>query len=488
MLSSISFILDGNIVSLDFDGPSRIRPTTTVLNYLRSLPTHRGVKEGCAEGDCGACTVVLGELGTDGTLRYRSVDSCLVFLPMIHGKQLITVENLKSSNGHLHPVQEAMVEAGGSQCGFCTPGIIMSLFALFKNSNHPSRVEVDDALTGNLCRCTGYKPIIEAAAKACVHNGVDGLTDSEPHVIELLKTIPFGHLALKTTAQQYLRPATLTEALALKHRYPGATVICGATDVALRVTKQNELIPLIIDLSAVDELKIVLDDDKSMTIGSAVTFSELTPRIKDCFGALYDMIAVFGSQQIRNLATLGGNLGTASPIGDSLPVLIAYNARVVLQNMTSTREVPLDNFFKGYRESDRRADELITSVIIPRVQDGVYVKSYKISKRKDLDISTLSGGFRLHVNEHTNDVEAISLVYGGMADVVKHARTTEQFLLGKKWERGVIEQAMLLLSNDFSPISDTRGGAQFRRIAARNLLLKFWSETVAGEKEHTAVE
>ena len=476
MIPSTSFILDGRVTTIDFQDPAGPQPTTTVLNFLRSLPIHRGVKEGCAEGDCGACTVALGELNSDGSIRYKAVDSCLVFLPMIHGKLLVTVENLKNGFGELHPVQQAMVETGGSQCGYCTPGIVMSLFALYKNANDPSRADIDDALTGNLCRCTGYKPIIEAAGRSCVNHGKDHLTNIEPQIADLLQSIPNDSLELRTNRQQYFRPVTLNEALSLKRKHPEAIVICGATDIALRVTKEHELLEKVLDLSAVGELKKISESALSTTIGAGASLSDSMPRIQKDFPALHDMLTVFGSQQIRNLATFGGNLGTASPIGDLLPVLMAYNAKVVLQNLDGKREVSLDDFIIGYRTTVRKPDELITAVFVPKIMNGAVVKSYKVSKRKDLDIATVSGAFRLELNAGRT-IESIKLAYGGMAERIKRAEAAEKFLIGKPWTRETVEDAMSLIEKEFVPISDARGGAEFRKVAARNLLLKFWSET-----------
>jgi xanthine dehydrogenase small subunit len=468
-------VLDGKIVSPDFGSSPRLTPTTTVLNYLRGLPVHKGVKEGCAEGDCGACTVVVGELGGDGRLRYRAVDSCLVLLPMLHGKQLITVENLNGDR--LHPVQVAMVETNGSQCGFCTPGFVMSLFSLYKNSNHPSREEIDDALTGNLCRCTGYKPIIQAAADSCVHEGIDLFTGEEPRVAGLLRSIRQESIRLTTDEQVYFRPASTGEAITLKHEHPDAILICGATDVALRVTKRHELLEEIIDLSGIEEMRSITDDGASMRIGAGACLSDVMAAVQEYFPALGDMLAVFGSRQIRNLATLGGNLGTASPIGDTLPVLLAYGARIVVEGINGRRELPLDGYFTGYRKTQRKPDELITSIILPKQKNGAIVRAYKVSKRKDLDISTVSAGIRLELN--SGKISSLVLAYGGMAERVKRARSAEQNLLGKAWSRESVEQAMELIDRDFTPLSDARSGAEFRKLAARNLLLKFWSDTIA---------
>ncbi|MFH2003945.1 MAG: xanthine dehydrogenase small subunit [Bacteroidota bacterium] len=474
MNSTISFILDGKITRIDFSSANGLTPTTTVLNYLRKFPNHKGVKEGCAEGDCGACTVVLGEV-EGNRIRYKAVDSCLIFLPMLHGKQLITVENLKKPDGELHPVQRAMVEEYGSQCGFCTPGIIMSMFALYKTHNQPTRPQIDDVLTGNLCRCTGYRPIVEAAAHSCVHNCVDHFTNDEPHVIEMLKSISKESVHIQTEQQKYFRPVSLQEAISLKQQYPNAIVLGGATDIARRVTKGHELLNEIIDLSGIEKLKEITENVSSNTIGSGVLINDVIPRVKNDFPALYDMLSVFGSHQIRNLATLGGNLGTASPIGDSLPVLLAYRAKVELQNTNGKRQVALDDYLTGYRQTVCKADELITSVILAKPLNGAIVKSYKVSKRKDLDISTLSAGFRLKLDN--GSVKSIVLAYGGMAERTKRASNTESVLIGKKWQRGIIEEAMELIEKDFTPISDVRGSAEFRKAVARNLLIKFWLDT-----------
>lgn len=474
MKSNISFILDNRVVYIDFEQERKLTPTTTVLNYLRQLPNHKGVKEGCAEGDCGACTVVIGEL-ENNRIRYRAVDSCLIFLPMLDGKLLVTVENLKSPEGKLHPVQEAMIEQFGSQCGFCTPGIIMSMFDLYKNYVCPSRSEIEDVLSGNLCRCTGYRPIVDAALKACSNGGYDHFTEEEGKLVELLKSINKESVIIKTQLQTYFKPSSLSEALEFRNKHPNSIILCGATDVALKVTKAHELLQEIIDLSAIEELKFIEENIHEIKIGAGVVINDVRKKIVKDFPALYEMLNVFASNQIRNFATLGGNLGTASPIGDSLPVLMAYEASVELQSIEGRRVVPLNEYFVGYRKTLRKDNELITKIIIPKQNNGAVIKSYKVSKRKDLDISTLSAGFKLE--SRNNIVQNIILAYGGMAERPKRATETEKFLRGKSWTREVVEKAMDILQQDFTPISDVRGSAEFRRIAARNLILKFWNDT-----------
>ncbi|MBI5403486.1 MAG: xanthine dehydrogenase small subunit [Ignavibacteriae bacterium] len=477
MNNTIKFLLDDNVVEIDFRKEKNLRPTTTVLNYLRSLSSHKGVKEGCAEGDCGACTIVLGEKKADRKIKYTAVDSCLVFLPMIHGKQLITVENLsqkKDGKVILHPVQEAMVNSFGSQCGYCTPGFIMSLFALYKNHNNPTREVIEDSLSGNLCRCTGYQSILESAMKACTKNGGDHFTERESLTSKILKEINKEKTTIHIVSgdQTYFHPFTLDDALMLRKHYRNAIVVNGATDVALRQTKRNEKLTEIIDLSGVDELKIYDEEENGFYFGAGMSIEKMKNLCEKPFPALYNILKVFGSLQIRNFATIGGNVGSASPIGDTLPVLFAKNAKVILQNSKNKREVDIEDFIKGYRKTDLKDDELITSIFLPKPKKNEIIKSYKVSKRKDLDISTVSLSCRLVLNK--GEVKEMILAYGGMAETTRRAKKTEEYLEGREWNRANIEEAMKIVKEEFAPITDARASAEFRKIAAGNLLMKLF--------------
>lgn len=475
MQDTVSFVLDGKIESISFG--EDLKPTETVLNYLRKLNHHKGVKEGCAEGDCGACTVVLAELNQDNKLNYKAIDSCLVFLPMLQGKQLITIENLKSSDELLHPVQEAMVEANGSQCGFCTPGIVMSMFSLYKNEQNPSKEVVEDALTGNLCRCTGYKPIIEATLKSCSNDGKDHFTSEEEKVISLLQDIKnrSTSVEIKTSVQNYFQPKTKAEALSLKSTYPDAIIVNGSTDVGLRVTKRHELLTEMIDLSQVQELKKCTVSEYMIKFGAGMSLEDVKRVSEIELPPLFDLLAVFGSKQIREMGTIGGNIGSSSPISDTLPLLMVYGADIKLQDSKSDRLVNINDYILGYRQTAKKENELITTIIIPKPNPTNKIKFYKVSKRKDLDISTLSAAFNLTINGVL--VEDIKIAYGGMAAVVKRVIKAENFLIGKPWNRNIVEQAMEIIGNEFTPLSDARSGAEFRTLASKNLLLKFWSET-----------
>jgi len=480
MQENIRFVFDDRIVEIGFSEHSGFKPTTTLLNYLRSLPSHKGAKEGCAEGDCGACTVVLAEVGDQGKLVYQAIDSCLVFLPMIHGKQLITVENLafsKERHKILHPVQKMMVETHASQCGYCTPGVVMSIFGLFKNHQNPSRETIEDALTGNLCRCTGYQSILEAAQKSCSGTTKDHFLQYESGVIEMLNEIDSNMetLEIKKGKQHYTKPFTLQEALRLRKDYPSAIVINGSTDVALRQTKKKELLTEIIDLSGVEELRHCREEMDGYVIGSGLPLEQVRLFAEGRLPAFYNILKVFGSLQIRNMATLGGNVGSASPIGDTLPLLIAYKANIKVCSLTDERTIGIEDFIVGYRKTILQDHELITEIHIPKNDSETTIRTYKVSKRGDMDISTVSTAFRLKLQK--GKVSEIILAFGGMASVPTRAVRTEKFLNGKEWSRRTIEDAMLLLSQEFLPISDARAEAEFRNTAAKNLLLKFFTET-----------
>ena len=467
------FILNGKRVQIEAESSN-----LTLLQYLRRN-TKIGSKEGCAEGDCGACTVIIAEPEGSEKMKYTAVDSCLVFLPMIHGKQLITVENLEQHVDRkvvLHPVQQAMVENYGAQCGYCTPGIIMSLFALYKNHHLPSKEVVADALTGNLCRCTGYQAIADAAAAACNNHGEDQFTDNEKKIRALLAQINRSEtITLEKGGQKYFVPFTLSEALRLRKENPDAVIVSGATDTALRQTKKHEVLHKIIDLSHVEELNHFQDTDKSLIVGAGTKIEKLRKLSAKRLPAIHSLLCVFGSLQVRSLATIGGNIGSASPIGDALPLLFAHKARVTVKSTQSERVIPIDEFITGYRRIDLKSDELIVAIEIPFPSENELIWSQKVSKRKDLDISTVSAAFNLKTNTNKT-IESAVLAFGGMAEKTKRAYKTEEFLVGKEWNRTTVEKAMELLYDEFTPISDARSYADTRRLFAKNLLLKFWSE------------
>ncbi|HAG16300.1 MAG TPA: xanthine dehydrogenase small subunit [Bacteroidales bacterium] len=475
--SMIQFLLNDEIRIVDFDVDKTISPTTTVLNYVRQHAHYKGVKEGCAEGDCGACTLVIAELDWQQLLQYKTITSCIVFLPYLNGKQLFTVEYLSDKqNGQttLHPVQEALVKTNGSQCGYCTPGFVMSLFNLYKTHKNPNREEVEQALSGNLCRCTGYQSILEAAYLFKDLPKEDKFSLLKEKHTQILK-----EFALQTTDffvqrenEIYFQPRTLQQALHYKKKFPEAILIGGASDIALLKTKKHQHLPHLIDLSQIKEIQNIVKTENYWEIGAGVSIEQLRMRLGDKFPSFQKMLNVFGSQQIRNMATLGGNLGSASPIGDTLPVLMAHQAELMIETEGNKRTEKLEDYLLGYRKTSLMPDELITKILLP-IDDGQIIWSEKISKRRDLDISTVSAGFAL---KHTRDgkVQRIILAFGGMAAITYRAYQTEEFLLGKSWDRNLIEQAMEILAEEFAPISDARAEAEGRKLLAKNLLLKFY--------------
>ncbi len=470
MSNSVRFILDDQVKEL-----TALDPTLTVLNYLRTVERKCGTKEGCAEGDCGACTVVLGERA-DKRVRYRAVNACILFTPTLDGKQLITVENLKGRDGSLHPVQRAMVECHGSQCGFCTPGFVMSLFALYKSETNPSHLRINDALAGNLCRCTGYRPIVDAARKMYAYGGRDQFAAHEAETLARLRAIErTDTLALAHDGRRYFAPKTLEALADLVLRHPDAHLLAGGTDVGLWVTKQHRELDTLIYTGDVAELHRLAIVDGEIEIGAAVTYTDALEILGSHYPDFGELIRRLGAVQIRNAGTIGGNIANASPIGDSMPALIALGAILVLRRGDERRELPLDEFFIDYRETALRCGEFVELVRLPVASPRRQFRAYKISKRFDQDISAVCAAFALGLQG--GRVRDIRIGYGGMAAIPRRARRCEAALIGQHWSEGAVRVAMRALDQDFAPISDMRASGAYRSLVARNLLHKFFVET-----------
>jgi len=470
----IEFVLDNQIIRIDFN-ENKYKPTTTVLHYLRSISTHKGVKEGCGEGDCGACTVVIAQ-HKQAKLEYVSYNSCLVFLPFLHGKQLITVENL-ANGSKLHPVQQALVELAGSQCGYCTPGIVMSMFALYKNENEPTKEKIVESMSGNLCRCTGYRPIIDAALKSCNQNGIDQFSEKKTDTIQLLNQINSNSTSvrIKKAEYQYYLPETIDEALSCFAQFPELRIINGATDIALEITKKKKKIDNILDLSNIQALNFIYSEDGVTKIGASTSIETIMNYFRTASHPLGEMLTYFGSKQIRNKASLAGNIASASPIGDTIPVLMALKASITLRNQENQRTLSISDFITGYRQTALKKGEIIIEIQIPELSQDYILKSYKISKRRQLDISTVTACFSAKIED--NKVSEFYASYGGMAATPKEAKFLSKALKGKVWNRESVELALSELEKDFSPISDARSEKDSRMFFAKNLVLKFFSET-----------
>jgi len=463
------------LVNQELRNEHALDPNMTVLQYLREHLGKSGTKEGCASGDCGACTVVVGELEEDGqSLRYRSLNSCLTFVSSLHGKQLISVEGLKHQ-GELHSVQKAMADCHGSQCGFCTPGFVMSLFALQKNSNGADTQQAQEALAGNLCRCTGYRPILAAAEQSCATPCRDQFDAQQAQTIARLKAIaPSETGELNSGDKRCLVPLTVADLADLYSSHPEARLLAGGTDLALEVTQFHKNLPVMIYVGNVAELKRIDKTATHLEIGAA------TP-LTDCYGALSDEYADFGallhrfaSLQIRNQGTLGGNIGNASPIGDSPPLLIALDAQVVLRQGQRQRVLPLEDYFIDYRITARQDSEFIEKIIVPRASNDWTFRAYKVSKRLDDDISAVCAAFNLSIENGV--VSGVRIAFGGMAAIPKRARACEAALRGKPWNQATLERACQALGEDFSPLSDFRASKEYRLLTAQNLLRKYFIE------------
>ncbi|ARS48619.1 FAD-binding molybdopterin dehydrogenase [Ectopseudomonas mendocina] len=455
-------------------------PNVTVLNYLREHVGKTGTKEGCASGDCGACTVVVGELDGD-RVRYRTLNSCLTFVSSLHGKQLITVEDLKHQ-GKLHSVQQAMVDCHGSQCGFCTPGFIMSLFALQKNSTGFDKGATLEALAGNLCRCTGYRPIIDAAEQACCQKQPDQFDAFEADTVTRLKAIaPRETAELNSGDKRCLVPLTVADLADLYTANPEARLLAGGTDLALEVTQFHRELPVMIYVGHIEDMKRIEVTDSAIEIGAAASLSDCYEALSREYPDFGELLHRFASLQIRNQGTLGGNIGNASPIGDAPPLLIALGAQIALRQGNTRRILPLQDYFLDYKVTARQEAEFIEKIIVPRKQANQAFRAYKVSKRLDDDISAVCAAFNLTIVDGV--VTDARIAFGGMAAIPKRASACEAALVGSAWYPGVIERACDALGEDFTPLSDFRASKEYRLLTAQNLLRKFFLEQQSPEIE-----
>ncbi|MDB6019466.1 MAG: xanthine dehydrogenase, molybdenum binding subunit apoprotein [Pedosphaera sp.] len=474
MFSAFEFTLNGQPVRVEGHSPN-----TTLLEFLRGRG-QTGSKEGCAEGDCGACSVAIADRDAHGKPCYRAINSCLVPLPLMAGRDVITVEGV-AGREKLHPVQQKMVDCHGSQCGYCTPGFILSLFEGYYRDDLKEEWQLDDQLCGNLCRCTGYRSIREAALEAFAHKHAGNGHDD---FIDRLQRTPAGLAAAQyeAGAERFFRPASLVELLQLLKDNPTARMVAGATELGLDITKKYQTFPTLISVESVPELKEIQSTKTEWRIGAAVTLTQWEETLREEFPALGKMLQVFGSRQIRNRATLGGNLVTASPIGDSAPVLLALDAQLVIVSLSGERTIPLETFFLAYRKTALQPGEVLKSIIVPRgvSQPGLTRKCewYKVSKRREMDISTVAACFTVDLDAK-GIVRHARLGYGGVAAMPARARKTEEVLLGKPWSAELIASVLPTLRSEFTPISDVRGAAQYRQGLITRLLEKFYAETTA---------
>lgn len=455
-----------------------VAATTTVLEWLRDVRRETGTKEGCGAGDCGACTIVVGELDRGGArVTYRPMNACIAFVPHLEGKIVVTVEGLAGPGGTLHPVQQAMVNCHGSQCGYCTPGVVMSLYALYLTHDAaPARDVIVESLGGNLCRCTGYGPIIDAAERMFTLPRAPWDGERRTRDLAAMKDMTHnGTVALAHADGSVQLPATLDALCNLAAAAPDATILSGATDAGLWVTKQERFIRKMIGTSRVADsaftsvTDIVVDGEARRRAGGGVRIADLYAE----GGSLAELIARFAGPQVRASGTIGGNIANGSPIGDLAPALMAMNGAVTLRHGRSERRVPLDAFFISYGRQDRRPGEVLVSVdwAVPAVDDFAI---HKVSKRFEDDISAVCGAFNISVRDGV--ITSARIAFGGMAATPKRATTVEAALRGKPWTRAAIEAAMNAFELDFKPIDDMRASAAYRIQVAKNLLLRVFLE------------
>jgi xanthine dehydrogenase small subunit len=468
--NTVRFLLDGRQVSA-----ADLPATMTVLEYLREVVLRTGTKEGCAEGDCGACTVVLGELAPDGTrVGYRAVNSCIRLLPTIDGQELVTVESLQAPDGRLHPVQQAMVDNHASQCGFCTPGFVMSLFALYLQDAAPSRERVLETLSGNLCRCTGYRPIIDAGLRMGAYPPPATWSREAAGSSARLEALRSLRRQRSLKFPGFQAPRTSDELAAALEADPDAVLLAGGTDVGLWVTQQLRELPSIIYIGEVAELKRIRSEAAGIVIGAAVPLTEGWAAIVPAYPQLGELAQRFGSPPVRNSGTLCGNIANGSPIGDAMPALIALGAEIELRRGSHTRRLPLERFYLGYQRKDLARGEFVVSVTVPAPRAGQRLASYKLSKRIDQDISAVCAAFA--VEQQGARITGARIAFGGMAAIPTRAPATEAALIGRPWSAETIEIAAAALAEDFRPLTDLRASSPYRLQAAGNLLRRFYFE------------
>jgi len=466
----VRFLLDGRVVCAE-----NVSRTTTVLEYLREGLLRTGTKEGCAEGDCGACTVVLGELSADGSrVEYRPINSCIRFLPTIDGHELVTVESLLGSDGSLHPVQQAMVDHHASQCGFCTPGFVMSLFGLYLRSAAPAREEVLETLSGNLCRCTGYRPIVEAGLRMGEYPAPLHWNRDAPSLASRRKALLALRRDQPLRLPGFVAPRTIDELATELESTPEALTLAGGTDVGLWVTRQLRDLPPIVYIGAVSELRNIRRDGGVLEIGAGVSLTDGWRALVAEMPELAEMAQRFGSPPVRNSGTLCGNLANGSPIGDALPVLIALDAELELRRGGRTRRLALEHFYLGYQRTALEPGEFVVSVRAPLAMAGRWMAAYKVSKRFDQDISAVAAALVVQVSQGC--VADARIAFGGMAAIAARARATERALLGSPWAMASIDAAAEKLAEDFKPLTDMRASSAYRLRIAGNLLRRFYLE------------
>lgn len=471
--TELRFILNGEDVAL-----ADVAPDATLLDWLRLSRILKGTKEGCAEGDCGACTVLIGKLTADG-LIYESVNACIRFLGSLDRCHVVTVEHLHGEGDSLHPVQQAMVDFHGSQCGFCTPGFVMSLYGLWMRDPNPSNAEIETALQGNLCRCTGYEAIMRAARAISSYGEAenDPLKREREAITARLKALDTGaRVEIGEGRKRLVVPASVEDFAALLEAEPAATVVAGSTDVGLWVTKQMRDISPVVFIGNLSGLRTMKLEGGELEIGAGVTYSEALSALCQHIPALGNLVKRIGGEQVRNMGTIGGNIANGSPIGDTPPPLIALGARLTLRKGKQTRTIPLENYFIAYGKQDRQPGEFVEKVTVPLPADDVHFAIYKVSKRRDEDITATLGAFFLRL-AGDGTVAELRIAYGGMAATPKRAAAVEKALVGKPWTEQAVVEAMAEYANDFSPLTDMRATAAYRSMAARNLILRFYAQT-----------